>query len=970
MPSMNGSVYAIMYNTDTRVLFYRKDVLEAAGVSMPFAPTSWEEIFAAAELIQTNVPNVIPMEVESGTIWGEDTTMDGFFMLFRRAGGELLDPTDGKWIVESPALLQAFSFYERMFSEGYSAAEPFMEPEPWVFYLQEGLANGDVGMAVVVNVGYLPGTFGHIAQLPQILRGFGLENAMHFRGLDPAGLKSELWWQAPDGSRVLLHHLSNIIGYSDSAVLDANPQRAAYDLRALAYYKAERAVTPVLLAMQGVDHTEAREDLTSILRTAEDMIDDVAFVHASLEDYWEALSGALQGVELQTVQGELRDVPRTEGGMNFLLYNVLSSRADNKLQNARALNALERWAEPWCALAWAQGIAEYPQGHLWTAWRWLLQNHPHDSLGGCSVDAVHRQMATRFEWATEIADALTEERLRMLANTLDLSGVHEHEIALILFNATPWARDEVVTVDIDLPLHWLQKRALANVPVVEPLTMDSPYAQVMAQRTRAEWGFGAPLLPSASFCGLWIRPLGGEAIPIEIVSISDTPIASAFASGPRGTMEVRRVRVHFRAQLPACGYTTFAVSTDPKPIKWQQPARSPNRLQNEHLQVEIHPNGTFDLTDLATGQRFHGLGLLEDGGDNGDGYMFSPPPFDSLHTTHSAQPTLSFEGQGIEVQTARIRYLWALPARLDDARQRRVAETIVCPLTVDLILRDGSRRLELEVTLDNRIKDHRLRMLFPTDLAHVEVAHSAMQFDVMTRPIMPTAIAPGEWWVEDPPQTFPQHGWMDISDEAGRGLCVISEGVHEFAVLPTPQREVALTLLRAVGYLGARQDLTTIIGGAGPSFPTPEAQLQRTLTYHLALRPHAQSWEQDEVWRDAAEALTPPRALTLEAHTGMYAPQASWLRVEGKNALLSAIKRAEESEALIVRLYNPTLQATRATISLPLALREAALTDLQETALEALPLSTAGSLEVELAPKKIVTLKLVPHTAAVDVATR
>jgi multiple sugar transport system substrate-binding protein len=152
MPSMNGSVYAIMYNTDTRVLFYRKDVLEAAGVSMPFAPTSWEEIFAAAELIQTNLPDVIPMEVESGTIWGEGTTMDGFFMLFRGAGGELLDPTDGKWIVESPALLQAFSFYERMFGEGYSAAEPFMEPEPWVFYLQEGLANGDVGMAVVVNV--------------------------------------------------------------------------------------------------------------------------------------------------------------------------------------------------------------------------------------------------------------------------------------------------------------------------------------------------------------------------------------------------------------------------------------------------------------------------------------------------------------------------------------------------------------------------------------------------------------------------------------------------------------------------------------------------------------------------------------------------------------------------------------------------------------------------------------------------
>lgn len=152
MPSLNGSVYAIMYNTDTRVLFYRMDILEEAGVELPFEPTSWDEIFAAAQAIQENVPDVIPMEVEAGTIWGEGTTMDGFFMLFRGAGGTLLDPEDGKWIVESPALLEALSFYETMFGEDYSAAEPFMEPEPWVFYLQEGLVNGDVGMAVAVNV--------------------------------------------------------------------------------------------------------------------------------------------------------------------------------------------------------------------------------------------------------------------------------------------------------------------------------------------------------------------------------------------------------------------------------------------------------------------------------------------------------------------------------------------------------------------------------------------------------------------------------------------------------------------------------------------------------------------------------------------------------------------------------------------------------------------------------------------------
>jgi multiple sugar transport system substrate-binding protein len=152
MPSLDGSTYAVMYVTDTRVLFYRSDVFEQAGLPVPWQPTSWEDVFAAAEQIQENVPDVIPMMVESGTIWGEGTTIDGFFMLFKGAGGELIDPEDGKWIVESPAMLDAFRFYERMFGEGYAAPEPFMEPEPWVFYLQEGLSDGNVAMAVAVSV--------------------------------------------------------------------------------------------------------------------------------------------------------------------------------------------------------------------------------------------------------------------------------------------------------------------------------------------------------------------------------------------------------------------------------------------------------------------------------------------------------------------------------------------------------------------------------------------------------------------------------------------------------------------------------------------------------------------------------------------------------------------------------------------------------------------------------------------------
>lgn len=807
-----------------------------------------------------------------------------------------------------------------------------------------------------MNVGYIPDTFGHIGQLPQLLRGFGLENCMHFRGMDIADKASELWWEAPDGSRVLLHHLSPIIGYSDAAVLHHDPASAAQDLRALAHYKAERATTNVVLALQGVDHVEAREDLSAILAFGRKTIDDVEFKHASLEQFWAALTEAVDGDSLETVVGELRDVPRTDQSMNFLLYNVLSSRADNKLDNAKTLNMLEQWAEPWAAQAWAWGVADYPRGHLWTAWRWLLKNHPHDSIGGCSVDEVHRQMATRFEWAREIGDYLTEERQRLIVEQIDFEGLAENELGVVLFNASPWERDEVVSVEIDIPLYWLKQQAAANHQPPAPLTDEATYLERLGPRTRAEWLYGMPELPTPDFRGLWIRPIGqADPIPLEITNMEETPVSLALASGPRGTVEVRRVTAHFNAQLPPLGYASYALSTDPNPVKWPAPAQQTGVIENQFLRVAVQPNGTFDLHDLTNDHMWRGLGLFEDGGDNGDGYMYSPPPFDQLVSTLGSNARISHVGRGVGRQQIRIEHTLLLPVGVNDARDRRREETVACPLALDLILRDGVPRLEMAVTFDNRARDHRLRMLFPTDL-DADVAHSSMQFDVMSRPIAPEPIAPGDWWVEDPPSTFPMHGWMDIHD-GQHGLGVLAEGVYEFGVNRSPRREVALTLLRAVGYLGARFDLTTIIRGAGPSMPTPEAQLQRSLTWRLALVPHAGSWESAELWKQSAEFGSPPRVITSPKHDGSRSATAAGLTIDSSRAVVSAIKQSEDGQSLLVRLYNPTATVTTAKLS-GLTIVAAESAELDESPLEKIDLNKDGGVPISLPPKKIVSVRL------------
>ena len=207
------------------------------------------------------------------------------------------------------------------------------------------------------------------------------------------------------------------------------------------------------------------------------------------------------------------------------------------------------------------------------------------------------------------------------------------------------------------------------------------------------------------------------------------------------------------------------------------------------------------------------------------------------------------------------------------------------------------------------------------------------------------------------------HGWMDIcAGDQSSGLCVMAEGLHEFGIDPqTDSMDVSLTLLRAVGYLGARQDLTTIITGAGPGIATPEAQLQQTLQFRLALFPHPGDWEAGAVWRQAQAFLTPPKALTIVPHAGHLPPKQWGIELKGECVVLSSIKQAEDGVGVIVRVFNPTQHRSTAQIALPVPIIEAWQVNLREEAQYELSIEQEGRVLCDVPAKTIVTLKLITN---------
>jgi alpha-mannosidase len=391
-------------------------------------------------------------------------------------------------------------------------------------------------------------------------------------------------------------------------------------------------------------------------------------------------------------------------------------------------------------------------------------------------------------------------------------------------------------------------------------------------------------------------------------------------------------------------------------------------LENEHLRVQISSNGTLTIQDKATGQVYRDLGYFEDGGDCGDGYNYSYPVEDRLENTLGLAPQISRVSHGPAVQCCRIDYDWRIPESLDFSQRKRSETRLSCPVSVFVSLAHGTPRLELQVTFDNHARDHRLRIVFPSDV-NTETSHASAQFDVVSRPIAINPVT-AEAWVEDAPNTFPNQDWVDLSD-GERGFCILTRGLPEYEVIDTKRRELVFTLLRAIGHLGAGANMQTADVGAGPHLATPEAQVQRRLTFTLAVLPHAGTWDQAEVWRHALAFNNPPRVVTtgmvknqLKGAQKQQPPNQSLFSIEGRNVVLSSLKKAESGEALVLRLYNPTNVPTQATIQLPFIpanVQRVGLDELPQTVPNgepAPPIDAGGKLRLELPPKKIVSLRV------------
>ena len=297
--------------------------------------------------------------------------------------------------------------------------------------LQEGLRSAaELGRAA--RVAYVADPFGHPAQLPQILRAFGYDTYVFARGMGDEGesVGSEFWWVSPSGDRVRAAHL--VDHYSNALPLVGPPDEDPAALRRRVRAKTAGILdrlTPyangdAILLMVGDDHVEAYARLPEAVRKMRQAFPNVDARISSLEEFAAAMPPLQHEVSGEIASGRYRPI----------LRGVNSTRVWIKQENVACERLLLEWCEPLDALTGGTARDE-----LRELWRTLLQNHPHDSICGCSIDAVHDvDMAPRFALVRERGDALAGRLLERLAG---------RGSSPMLWNPLPWARDVVVPID-------------------------------------------------------------------------------------------------------------------------------------------------------------------------------------------------------------------------------------------------------------------------------------------------------------------------------------------------------------------------------------------------------------------------------------------------------------------------------------------------------------------------------------------
>jgi hypothetical protein len=829
---------------------------------------------------------------------------------------------------------------------------------PWRILMDEAMVSGetivrDLQMGLVraselgglMEVGYLPDMFCHIAQMPQLLALGGFSDAVLWRGVPRAIATTGFWWEGPDGSAVRVEYLFG--SYSNASVIPPSGD-ALIDLARRFDDEVGAGLVGAMLLMHGTDHQVPVPWLAKVVDDANAAASGYRFSISSLAEHVQAQP---RDDTLPRWRGEMRSGARAN-----VLMGTASNHVDVHQRAAAAERALERVAEPLAALLLPP--AAYPHATLRMAWDQLVLDSAHDSSCACSHDDTVAAVNVRYADARHIAEAVTDDVLAAFAASIDAPRG-----ALVVVNPTSRTRTGLVelTRPGTGPFHLINDR---GDPLPAQLVDERPGDTIstVVQGTKVHWlltmirnGVAAGMRTAridveehdgeqhVTFhpavdreAGIDVEPVlarmqeWGAAGAVQRVTVSGAPQRTMLVETPPiAGLGWDALRVG-RGASAAGGDVTVDADDIGMSNGWVR------------VIVDRH-DGTFTMTDVDSRVCVERLGRIVEGGDGGDTYNYSPPPDDvPIDAPLGVRVRVTERGPvraRVEVERD---YAWPAHALGDHLTvTARASTTTDVTVLTRLELRAGERFVRVHHQFDNPCRDHRVRVHFPLPRP-VAGSDAECAFTVVHRGLTAEG-GPQEFGLP----TFVSRRFVDCSD-GDAGLAVVHDGLLEYEVVDDG-RELALTLLRSTGWI-SRATMAYRSEPCGPFVATPGAQLVGPVHADYAVVVHDGDWLATDLYGVADEVLVPFGVVRASGDEHATRPRrGSALVVEGAEA--SAVLR-DDAGRLVVRLFRADPTAGVASVQVGGRAGRGDVVDLRGRVVG----DFAGS--IELRANQIVTLRM------------
>lgn len=491
------------------------------------------------------------------------------------------------------------------------------------------------------------------------------------------------------------------------------------------------------------------------------------------ESNYEEFFAALEAEEndLPNISGEFID-PST----SKIHRGIYSSRYDLKQLYDRLERRMTYQVEPLAAFATYQGL-ENKQGMIDEIWEIIAQGQAHDSSGGCNTDKTNRDIYNRGIQALELSQSFLDYYLRKLS----ISVKSEKDFDLFVWNPLPMTVDEVREFEISTK---------------EP--------------------------------GFSIYDSEGKAVEFDLISQSKENRGTLRRDPEEMTDDYIYIsRIAMNTSVPATHWTAYTIEERKEEYSVLEET---DEIENAYYKLNFKED-TINLYSKEKEKWYENFLTIEDGGDAGDTYDYSPAFEDWLITLDFKEAEKVEVEKGQFVHQMMIQGVWDLPADLEERANKETNGQVSYQLELKLMEKSDIIRFNLEI--DNQVFDHRMRLVLDTDV-QAENSYADTPFGVIERPVEDKHLK--DWkeigYFEEPTSMRPMIHFAN-SHSKDSSWTFLTKGTKDFQLIGEDYSQLAITLFRGVGYLG-RPDLKRRPGDASglqtQYVETPDSQLIGDLT--------------------------------------------------------------------------------------------------------------------------------------------